>query len=144
MRSDSMTLQKTVNTSSAEKTRLQALLGELGISTSRKDLEALGITLASLITRPKPFTYRHLLSVARGSIGPGKGLQLAISAMLASLDGAHPLSVTAQVNDGVLYHQGGLRGVYVMGPIKICPKCLLKFVPNHPSRKYCPICRPPR
>ena len=40
----------------------------------------------------------------------------------------------------------GLPAVIVMSEEMICAAedCERKFIPNHPSRRYCPICHPPR
>ncbi len=40
----------------------------------------------------------------------------------------------------------GLPEVVVMGHTQICAKsdCDREFVSNHPRRKYCPICSPPK
>ncbi len=123
---------------------LNQLIKKLGFTYCRTDLEALGGELANIVARKNPYSYNYLHGVAFGHMEPSKEMAVAINAKLIfTIDGTHPIIASAQVYK-VLGHEENLDQAYVMGSVEICPNCMLRFVPNHPSRKYCPICSPPR
>ena len=123
--------------------RLYVLLDELEKKPNRKDLTWLGKQLGD-ITRRQPFSYKYLHSVLKGSLEAGWPLRHAIEMAFLRADGVSPLR--AEARERVVMSEKEIDGLFVMGNVKTCASetCMVQFVTDHPSRKYCPFCRPPK
>lgn len=119
---------------------LSALLSEFELSTSARDLRALGRRLAAAIGRSSPYSYKHLNSVANGSLEPGRDLRRAIQILLVQVDGgAGTVPGEAQI------WSDDQRGSMVPRlPARRCVECLRKFIPNTRRRERCYACNPGR
>lgn len=92
------------------------------------------------------WTWRYPQGVLAGSIQPSPAFGRAVMAMVISLDDV-PIELARAEQVSVLAEPGDIRpGSLVMGSSRTCarPGCVVVFVSNHPSRKYCPVCSPPR
>lgn len=111
----------------------------------KANLVELAEILSDIAARAEPWTWRYLHGVLKGyrgfSISPE--LERALTILANKLDGRTDLQARAR-EITVLTVNSIDEGSLVMGHTQRCPECLLKFVPNHPRRVYCPECRPPR
>jgi len=128
---------------------LAALVAEHKALDPAYSYSRFGADLARMIGRKEPYKKQYIANVLKGVKG------YPVSGELA--DGLQRLGA---VQDGMDEFQAGLRqlpaGVQsmtplhpnsvIMGASRLCakPGCGLWFVPNSPSRRYCPRCRPPR
>lgn len=139
------------NTNTTPYGPMVALLEERSMTTSKVDLEAMGVALATAIGRPSPYSYQHLHGIARGYLWPGKALQRAIDALLAAEDGADPL-LAASVETKLMIPReisDDARFAYCPIPPKFCSDphdrgCTNRFIPNVSWREACYTCSPIR
>jgi hypothetical protein len=127
--------------------RLKRLIDRSGYTYSAENLRGMGSYLAQLIGRPNPWSRTHLLGVLRGYPGVHAGPELdsAIRAALAiSEDGVRPVQATHRDQAVLVPSWLDVAGALIGTPARSCvsPGCVLSFIPNHPSRKYCYACRP--
>jgi hypothetical protein len=123
--------------------RIKILLKDLEKAENRKDLTWLGDQLGKLINR-RPFSYKYIHSVLRGSLEAGWPLRHAIEMAFLRQDGVSPLK--AMSKEMTVVSDQEIEGLFVMGSVKTCAakNCMVQFVDNHPARKYCPFCSPPK
>ncbi len=96
--------------------------------------------------RGEPYTHRYILSIwnSDGSYQAGEPFRRALLQELALLDGSHPVMIlTSEVGGRSL--NPDTDGALFDSLVRLCrnPECLIRFVPNHPARHYCFVCRPP-
>ena len=137
------------NSYSAPFPELTSLLDALGRSHSRKDLEWTAGYLSRLVGRKKAWSSNYLLGCLKGHKGliPSRFLKSAVLAALAIVvDGSHPVVAASEIVT-VLAPEGRLvNGLLVSGEMMACsvPGCPVAFIPNHPRRKKCYVCSPPK
>ena len=98
--------------------------------------------LARNVGKPTPWQDKYIWNLVRGTQTPGPKLQKALNKEALKQDGEHPWLLAREIT--VLSPNGVEPGSVVTGHTTYCPGCGVKFVPNHTSRKWCQICRPPR
>lgn len=106
--------------------------------------ELLALKLSMAIDRDKPWGWRYVQGVHSGTIAPSKDFAKAVERLGALIDGAHPLSVKTETIQVYIMPGSVLPSSFIMGNSKICPKCMISFVPNVPWRRLCPVCSPPK
>jgi len=121
---------------------LDTLLDALGGSDGRKPYKRLADELSKYAKKHPAWSRRYILSVHNGKLAPSKALRKAMSAMGAFYDGLELIAGAYDVM--VRSHDESIAGAYVMGSVKVCRKCGVRFVPSIIWRKYCPHCRPPK
>lgn len=129
---------------------LEALLEALARSgrpvVGTRGLRWLGTYLARLVGRPRPWSYRCLVSARNGTLRPGKALRRAVLAALAIVEDQAPVSVGLRPVTVLAPNGANLNGAQVSGEAKACsvPGCLGWFVPNNARRTRCYVCSPPK
>lgn len=92
------------------------------------------------------WTWRYPQGVLAGTVQPSQAFARAVLATAISLDDV-PVELARAEQVSVLAEPGDIRpGSLVMGSSRTCarPGCVVVFVPNHPRRKFCPVCSPSR
>ena len=97
-------------------------------------------------TRKRPWQWRYLQSVHSGTLEPSHEFAWTMIALSASLDDVPPLLAASEPVEVLASPDSNIGGSFVMAGAILCAEetCFVRFVPNHPSRRYCPSCRPPR
>lgn len=125
--------------------RLMGLFDLLGIPLTMAGYRDMGERLSTVANKSPEWSARYINSLATGAIKPGAKVLRAVEILEATLDGAKAELASAR-SERVLVSDRAqvVAGAYTFTSSRYCPECGLAFVPNHPARKYCPICRPPR
>jgi len=124
---------------------LPTLLEMIGASTSVKDLSVIGIHLANIIHRDKPYKFKYLNAVANGSIIPGselaRSIDLAILKQEKVTERHLELGLKSRTVQG--WHPDDDGAMIPPHQSKFCVRCNEKFIPNVSRRRRCYICSPP-
>jgi hypothetical protein len=107
---------------------------------------ALAEKLSKAAGREKPWTWRYAQGVEKGNIQISHDFAHAVEILAAEVDGL-PAQIGRLEAVEVFAEPGTVRrGAIVMGQSQVCAGlgCGRVFIPNHPRRKFCPICRPGR
>jgi len=125
---------------------IDALYEFLDVGEKVKTYERLAEELSAIAGKNVPWGWRYVQSVHKGTVEPSHKFVWALQARVVKLDdvpsilaASVPVEVRAAPNNNI-------GGSYVMGRAHLCanPQCNVRFVPNHPSRIYCPECSPSR
>jgi len=114
-----------------------------GPDVTSANLQELAEVLSGIAKRRQSWTWRYLNNILKGYDGfsISKDMDKALEVLGRRLDGESDLqSLAHEVR--VLALNGIEPGSLVMGHTQRCPGCMIKFVPNHHLRIYCPGCRP--
>ena len=120
---------------------ISMLLEYLGGSDGKLPYKRLADDLSKVAKKHPPWSRRYILSVHRGTVGASNKLERAVFQLGLFYDGLELIAGAYKVE--VLSHDESIAGAYVMGAVKVCPKCSARFVPSIVWRKYCPSCSPP-
>ncbi|KKN73417.1 hypothetical protein LCGC14_0401200 [marine sediment metagenome] len=97
--------------------------------------------------RGEPYSPRYIVSIwnSNGTYRAGEPFRQALFAELARLDGANPVML-ATTRGTMLLTDPDAEGAIIDSLVRFCrnPECLSRFVPNHPARHYCFVCRRPK
>jgi len=123
---------------------ISGLIDGLHLPNGANCYKHLAGSISAAVDKDPPYTWRYIQSVHKGTIKAGAPLKAAVSSLLA-----HQYGIPSQISQAqfvtVLAEPGTIViGSYVNGQSKLCPLCGILFVTDHPRRKYCSICRPPR
>jgi hypothetical protein len=108
--------------------------------------EILAVKLSAAVEKSNPWSWRYIQSVYNNKLSPSEELGRAIRALGAMLDNV-PQIVANTESVSIMAKPGSVRtGSLVIVDSRLCAKiaCRNYFVPNHPARKYCPVCSPPK
>ena len=94
--------------------------------------------LSKMAGKEPEWSRRYILSVHNGTVSPSERLSKAIMDLGAYYDGMGLMSGAKEVK--VWSKDENISQSYVMGKVKVCLKCGLRFVPNVPWRLYCGEC----
>lgn len=119
---------------------IRDLLDAWGLAPGRPAWELLAEHIGNL-ARGKPYTWRYMLAIHTGNIEIGGRVIDALEKALAIYDGDSRFLVTSQ--QMLVYSHNPISGSYVMNGPRRCQNCGMRFVPNVPWRKNCPVCSPP-
>lgn len=100
--------------------------------------------MSAAINRPKPWTWRYVQGVHKGTIKPSRDFARAVEILAGEIDGL-PAAIGRLEKVNIWAEPGRVQhDAIVMGQSRVCanPACNRVFVPNVPWRKVCPICRP--
>ena len=129
---------------SATSTQLRTLLSALGSTAHKRDLSKIGKALSAISGRRTPYSYKYVHSVLKGNLEAGKDFSAAVDSWLATFDGrlAHGLAGFKKIE---VYGRPDQAGAQVDGRVEFCgnPECGIKFLTDHPTRRFCKICHPP-
>lgn len=129
---------------SASAHQLSALIDALGSSTKKRDLTKIGVTLAAIAGRAQPYSYKYVHAVMSGKLKAGKAFRVAIDQWLESVDGRLKIG-HAGYDLTEVYGREDHAYAQVDGRIELCAnsECGIRFLTDHPNRKFCKICHPP-
>lgn len=107
---------------------------------TKKELTELGKRLAKIAERENPYSYKYLHSIYRANL---KAVGLAICMAVEKALETHPKLSEHPIIE--VYGRPDQAYAQVDGRIEICrnPKCGIKFLTDHPNRRFCKICHPP-
>lgn len=124
--------------------QLRSLLSSLGSTAHKRDLAKIGVALAAISGRSRPWGYKYVHSVLNENLAAGKDFSAAVDSWLATFDGrlAHGLAGFKKIE---VYGRSDQAGAQVDGRVEFCgnPECGIKFLTDHPTRRFCKICHPP-
>ena len=132
-------LEGTQEPSESVRSQISMLLKELG---GEKRYKRLADDLSKVAKKHPPWSRRYILSVHNGTVGPSKALERAAFELGLFYDGLELIAGAYEVM--VRSHDESIAGSYVMGSVRICPRCSARFVPSITWRRFCPSCSPPR
>ena len=122
-----------------------ALFEELNTGQKVETYERIAQELSQLAGKKQPWGWRYIQSVHRGTVEPSHKMTWALQARVAALDDVPSILAAAVAVEVLAAPENKIGGSYVMSESRLCanPSCNIRFVPNHPSRIYCPVCSPP-
>ncbi len=119
---------------------LRELMKRYRMRPTKKALTKLGARLSEIIGREEPYSYRYLHSIYRSNLETvGLPICLAIEKALETYSSLADYSVIE------VYSRPDQAGALVIGRVGPCanPDCGIKFLTDHPNRRFCKICHPP-
>jgi hypothetical protein len=102
--------------------------------------------LSKTASRPQPWTWRYIQSVARGTIDASAELSRAVQILAAEIDGQPATISQARAVQVIANPDRVQAGALIMGESKQCkhPPCMIVFVPTVPWQEYCPLHKLPK
>lgn len=124
---------------------LRGIIGAVGATYHKDDLARVGRTLAAIAGRPQPYSYKYVHSVINGNLEAGKKFALAVRNWADTVGGRKAIGL-AGFSIVKVYGRPSQAGAQVDGRIGLCanPECGVKFLTDHPTRRFCKICHPPK
>lgn len=129
---------------SATSEQLRSLLSAVGSTAHKRDLAKIGKALAAISGRRRPWGYKYVHSVLNDNLDAGRDFSAAVESWMATFDGrlAHGLAGYKKIE---VFGRSDQAGAQVDGRVEFCgnPECGIKFLTDHPTRRFCKICHPP-
>ena len=125
---------------------ISLLLRRLNLDRSERGFKKLGEYLGTIAGRD-PYRANYVRSIYTGSMkNPGKILISSIATAIKANNLVNPLVANSKTVEVLAPPEHDIRNAWIMADAIYCAnqKCMVLFVPNHHSRKKCPICAPPR
>jgi hypothetical protein len=110
---------------------------------SVKNHTKLARQLSKIVKREKPWGWRYVQSVAKGTVQPSKDMRQAVDRLALAMDGT-PAMLADVEEVTVVALRGSLQaGALVLPKSQLCqqPGCRITFVPRVPWQKYCGVCK---
>lgn len=99
--------------------------------------------LSKVVKRVKPWGWRYIQGVSKGTIKPSKELSKAVDKLAYSMDDKSPELVDIEYVT-VAAPRGKVQSrAYLSAASRLCenPACNITFIPRVPWQKYCGLCK---
>lgn len=124
--------------------QLSSLLSAVGSTAHKRDLSKIGKSLAAISGRSMPWGYKYVHSVLNGNIDAGRDFSAAVESWLGTIHSRQAIGLAGYYSIEV-WGRAKHSMAQVDGRIEFCanPECGIKFLTDHPTRRFCKICHPP-